>query len=183
MRLPIYKLSLESMSIHEMLYCFNRIKKGIVVFEDIDLAKSSQEDASHDGGGLLKDKGVRYRDLLNVLDGLDTPEGIIFILTSNNKDRIGKALLRPGRIDVDIEFDLMDRPEIEEYVSRFYGQTVSVETDKRMSPADLRAVCLANDLNGAIELIGGKTWASQGTARSNGKSSASLALFNRNTSS
>lgn len=42
--------------------------------------------------------------LLNILDGLEEYPGRIIIMTSNQPDKLDKALIRPGRIDHIIEF-------------------------------------------------------------------------------
>ncbi len=42
--------------------------------------------------------------LLNILDGLNECSGRIIIMTTNKIDHLDKALIRPGRIDIKIEF-------------------------------------------------------------------------------
>ncbi len=37
--------------------------------------------------------------LLNVLDGFNAPEDVLFIMTTNKIETLDPALLRPGRID------------------------------------------------------------------------------------
>ena len=41
--------------------------------------------------------------LLNYIDGLDSPDGTIWILTTNHVDKLDQALTRPGRMDLNIE--------------------------------------------------------------------------------
>lgn len=47
---------------------------------------------------------INIATLLNVFDGLLSPEEVIFIITTNKKDEIDERLFRPGRIDHMIEF-------------------------------------------------------------------------------
>jgi len=44
--------------------------------------------------------------LINAIDGIASQEGRIFIMTTNYKNRLDPALLRPGRVDKSIFFPL-----------------------------------------------------------------------------
>jgi ATP-dependent 26S proteasome regulatory subunit len=55
--------------------------------------------------------------LINTLDGLNTPHGLIVFITTNYKDRLDPALIRPGRIDCDIEVEALDREQTEASMS------------------------------------------------------------------
>jgi chaperone BCS1 len=46
--------------------------------------------------------------LLNILDGVASQEGRILIMTTNHMEKLDKALIRPGRIDMIINFGLAD---------------------------------------------------------------------------
>lgn len=46
--------------------------------------------------------------LLNILDGVASQEGRILIMTTNHVEKLDKALIRPGRVDMTIEFGLAD---------------------------------------------------------------------------
>lgn len=50
-------------------------------------------------------------ELLNALDGVASPEGLIIIATTNNLDAIDPALLRPGRMDLVREIGYL-KPEL-----------------------------------------------------------------------
>jgi len=47
--------------------------------------------------------------LLNILDGVASQEGRILIMTTNHLEKLDKALIRPGRVDMIIKFDLADK--------------------------------------------------------------------------
>ena len=53
--------------------------------------------------------GLTLAGLLNVLDGVDSVEGRIVIMTSNNPNNLDEALVRRGRIDRKIEFRFASR--------------------------------------------------------------------------
>lgn len=59
--------------------------------------------------------------LINTLDGVATPHGLIVFLTTNYRDRLDPALLRDGRIDMDIEVGPLDREATAQMFAAFYG--------------------------------------------------------------
>ncbi|PUU77938.1 BCS1 N terminal-domain-containing protein [Tuber borchii] len=52
------------------------------------------------------DTRVSLSGLLNVIDGVASPEGRVLILTTNHPEKLDAALIRPGRVDMKIEFKL-----------------------------------------------------------------------------
>lgn len=46
--------------------------------------------------------------LLNILDGVASQEGRVLIMTTNHVDKLDKALIRPGRVDMMVEFGRAD---------------------------------------------------------------------------
>ena len=105
------------------------LNNGIVVLEDIDCmtdivlkrteiqkAKESIEDES----------SITLEYLLNILDGLLTANDSIVIMTTNHKDHLDEALIRPGRIDNSIEMKNCDSHQIANIYRRFIGREISV---------------------------------------------------------
>jgi hypothetical protein len=92
--------------------------------------------------------------LLNLLDGvLETP-GRIVIMTSNYPQRLDKALVRPGRIDINIQFDRADIEMIKDMICHFYDKShmelehiiLKSEIDKKYTPAEVISI-LCNNYN------------------------------------
>ena len=71
--------------------------------------------------------------LLEIIDGIVEVPGRVIIMTTNRRDYLDKALLRPGRIDMEIEFKRLRRVHIAEIYKRWYGQTLS-ENDLKGIP-------------------------------------------------
>jgi chaperone BCS1 len=46
--------------------------------------------------------------LLNILDGVASQEGRVLIMTTNHLDKLDKALIRPGRVDMTVQFGKSD---------------------------------------------------------------------------
>jgi chaperone BCS1 len=44
--------------------------------------------------------------LLNILDGVASQEGRVLVMTTNHVEKLDEALIRPGRVDMMIKFDL-----------------------------------------------------------------------------
>jgi hypothetical protein len=57
--------------------------------------------------------------LLGTLDGVVSPEGVVFIMTTNHKDRIDPAIIRPGRIDLELHMGYFDLNRASKLGSRF----------------------------------------------------------------
>ncbi|KAK0743095.1 BCS1 N terminal-domain-containing protein [Schizothecium vesticola] len=62
------------------------------------------------GGGGNKETGGRLSlsGLLNILDGVASQEGRVLIMTTNHVEKLDKALIRPGRVDMTVKFDKAD---------------------------------------------------------------------------
>lgn len=56
----------------------------------------------------FKATSLSLSSILNLLDGIVTPSGIIVFLTTNNPDKLDSALLRDGRIDARYDFTNFD---------------------------------------------------------------------------
>jgi SpoVK/Ycf46/Vps4 family AAA+-type ATPase len=52
---------------------------------------------------------ITMNGILNCLDGFNNPEGLIVIMTTNFPDKLDDALLRSGRIDLNIELTYLDK--------------------------------------------------------------------------
>lgn len=88
-------------------------KNSIILLEDIDCLFMTKDREKVENNKYLS-------TLLNILDGVNSPTGIIYILTTNYINRIDKAILRPGRIDMYIKMDYFNKDEIFEMYSIYY---------------------------------------------------------------
>ena len=73
---------------------------------------------------LLKDKNedkLTLGGILEIIDGLIECPGRVIIMTTNHNDQIDSALLRPGRIDMQIEFKKLRHCHIAEIYKKWYG--------------------------------------------------------------
>lgn len=90
--------------------------RAVLVIEDIDAYSVSHErdhKASRDGG-------LSLSGLLNALDGFDTPDGLVTIVTTNHAQRLDPALVRPGRLDRSFTLDHIAAAELDRLFRWFY---------------------------------------------------------------
>ena len=59
--------------------------------------------------------------ILEIIDGLVECPGRVIIMTTNHKEHLDSALLRPGRIDIEIEFKKLRGDHIAEIYKKWYG--------------------------------------------------------------
>ncbi|KIW21531.1 hypothetical protein PV08_02111 [Exophiala spinifera] len=59
--------------------------------------------------------------LLNAIDGVSASEGRVLVLTTNYRERLDDALIRPGRVDYQVQFRLASRPQARELFWRIYS--------------------------------------------------------------
>ncbi|KAJ5306947.1 hypothetical protein N7508_005962 [Penicillium antarcticum] len=67
--------------------------------------------------------GVTLSGLLNVIDGVAASEGRILVMTTNHADKLDPALLRPGRVDMTINFGYTSEADIREMFISIYNTT------------------------------------------------------------
>jgi mitochondrial chaperone BCS1 len=155
-KLKIYIVSLNSSAMNEenlgTLFA-DLPKRCVVLLEDIDTAglthtrqapeKEPEEDekpADKTPAGRTaanttqtSPNRISLSALLNVIDGVASQEGRVLIMTTNHIEKLDEALIRPGRVDMKIKFDLADSAMIK---TLFKGIFATLEGDFPKSFAD-----------------------------------------------
>ncbi|KAH8897027.1 hypothetical protein GQ53DRAFT_778260 [Thozetella sp. PMI_491] len=137
MRIYIVSLSSVSANEENLASLFAELpRRCVVLLEDIDTAglthtreetgvdDNESNDGNNDNNGSAK--STRKRDprkpnnnngntgrlslsgLLNILDGVASQEGRVLIMTTNHIEKLDKALIRPGRVDMIVKFGKAD---------------------------------------------------------------------------
>lgn len=90
-------------------------------------------------------------DLLNILDGVIESHGRIIIITSNHPYVLDSALLRPGRIDLQIETGYCDPEMIKDMFNFFYKTNYTIDKfnnfKSNLTPAQINNIFLNNSQN------------------------------------
>ena len=92
----------------------------ILLFEDIDAVTTDRSKIKDE----KKMGGVSLSGLLNILDGLLSQEGVITIMTTNFKDRLDEALVRPGRVDLEVKFEYATADQLIKLFDRFFPNNI-----------------------------------------------------------
>jgi SpoVK/Ycf46/Vps4 family AAA+-type ATPase len=98
------------------------------------------------GNLIEEDAPIDLAFILNLLDGTLESEGRILALSTNFPERIDRALIRPGRIDMIIEFKKCSRQMIQEMLSSFYEQefpVIEIE-EYKWTPAEVNQILFRN---------------------------------------
>lgn len=113
-KLDIFYLSLASVkSDTDLLTLLSQTHpKSILLLEDIDVFHAAR-DRDADG------KEMTLSGLLNALDGVATPHGLITVMTTNNIDTLDDALLRAGRADRVVEFSYPTAEQVDRMLIKF----------------------------------------------------------------
>ena len=89
------------------------IEKSVII-------KSNTKDKDENENIIEKKCRVSYNTLLDILDGVNPNSGRITFITTNHPNKLGKALLRAGRIDKKYKLDYANNKEIIEYFQMYY---------------------------------------------------------------
>ena len=104
--------------------------RSVLLLEDIDIVHGAKvRDDS--------EPGVTLSGLLNALDGVMTPHGLVTIMTTNNKSVIDDALLRPGRVDTHEHLGFVDDYQLAGLAEVGIGRSVELPplSTKLLAPA------------------------------------------------
>ena len=111
-------------------------KNALIAFEDIDAVHAGREGSK---------SGVSFSGLLNAIDGVAAQEGRALFMTTNFRDRLDAALIRPGRADVHVELGFIGAAAAAAMFARFFPEAVEEGAmfvasfgERRMAPAALQ---------------------------------------------
>lgn len=129
----IFILSINGMKDdNEVLRAFQNVPSGsFILIEDVDAAKNFRK--RNDENESVKTSGVTLSGLLNAIDGVGSKDNIILFMTTNFREKIDSALIRPGRIDVKEEISLFGKEEVRKMVKLFYNDETSDQIEKAVS--------------------------------------------------
>ena len=119
MHMDLYYLSLKGMDDESLASMGTRIPpNSIVLLEDVDVCTSVARDREENNSDT---ETVSMSALLNLLDGLQSPPGVAFIMTTNRLEVLDEAVLRPGRVDLTVELGYVDDMQLRDMVKYYVG--------------------------------------------------------------
>ncbi|SMR71153.1 chaperone BCS1 [Aliiroseovarius halocynthiae] len=155
--LDIGRATLTDDDLREAMMCAP--KGALIAIEDVDAVFTQRE-------GGEKRSGVSFSGLLNAIDGVAAQEGRALVMTTNHKERLDPALIRPGRADVHTELGLVSAATARRLYMRFFpdehglaGMFEQQLGHQRHSPAQIQGWLLANsaDPKTAAQALGLKS--------------------------
>lgn len=93
--------------------------KCILLLEDIDALFVDRK--TNDSNKSM----ISFSGILNVLDGMGRKHGLITFMTTNYKNRLDSALIRPGRIDYVIKFNFITKEQLYNMFQQFIPEQIN----------------------------------------------------------
>jgi len=114
---------------------------SVVVLEDVDslFIKHEQEKAK-----AVNRSTITFSGLLNCLDGLGSRDGVVVMMTTNNKESLHRSLTRSGRVDKEVEFGLANQAQVSKMFLKFYpgeddlAEKFAKKQEQKLSTADIQ---------------------------------------------
>jgi chaperone BCS1 len=106
--MDVYLLSLSGTGMNDenLQRLMSDVRAGcMVILEDIDCTVPDRDAA-------VSSSRVSLSGLLNCLDGIISREGCLIVMTTNRRESLDAALIRPGRVDMEVEFGNADYRQI-----------------------------------------------------------------------
>jgi hypothetical protein len=121
-----YRQAREGDSVQQL---FSVEKRGIVFFDDMDLALRDRETVNE-----TEDQAV----FLSALDGITVHEGVVFVFTSNcAPELIDRAFQRPGRLDLVLQLKAPDVTLRRRLIERWHEEIqASLDLDEVVASTD-----------------------------------------------
>lgn len=109
--------------------------QSLLLLEDIDVASAARTRNKEN------QSGVSLSGLLNALDGVITPYGLVTVMTSNRRNVLDEALIRPGRADVELAIDYADGDQVRRLVKMILdvdpGPLDHLTSSHKLAPATI----------------------------------------------
>lgn len=122
MNLYILSLASDDMNDERFACLLSEIPpNSFMVLEDVDAAFAARNRKSDNGD--QQSSGLTLTGILNALDGFMASEGSIVLMTTNHRDLLDPALIRPGRVDFEEHFTAATRSQLRRLYQRFFPKS------------------------------------------------------------
>lgn len=131
-----------------------KIKNNIIVFEDIDLLFTNTTTVS-DNNIVTSSKEEKLHYLLQLFSGINTPNNMIVICTTNYIEKLDERLTRPGRFDLVYkmpEFGHLEARQMCQYYN-VPARIVLQGMGDYINPAELQNLCIKYAMQENIRAI------------------------------
>jgi chaperone BCS1 len=114
---------------------------SIILIEDIDAVKTKKmHSRSAKSEPKEETNGISLSGLLNALDGVSYREGTVVIMTTNHPEDLDPAVLRPGRVNLHVKFELANKDCAVRMLTAFYGELSEsyIKSFKKCLPKEIQ---------------------------------------------
>ena len=134
---------------------------NVLMNNDNDTDKDKDKDNDNDNDNDNETKKTNYKKttplvprsssnltlsaLLNIMDGIAEDNGRILIMTSNYWSKLDTALVRPGRIDIEIKMGHIDESILNEYVYDQYRKKIPKSKMKKIKFENITPCIMINE--------------------------------------
>lgn len=158
----VYTLDLNSVrDTASLMEAFSSVPRhSILLIEDIDTFGVTR--TRENGGGKMESEfsEITLSSLLNAMDGIASSEAYMLIMTSNNPEQLDPALVRSGRVDVNLYIGYPEHQQRMRMHQRFLPNKTQEEShrfaasNQGKSASDLQCLLVEKALNGEREEAG-----------------------------
>ena len=133
----IYYISFDNIETNDDLHnivdhVIKNCNGGIIVCEDIDAIGNFLHKRVNDDfieittaeTNNIKNNSLTMAYFLNLLQGTITPDGLIFIATTNHLEKLDEAFYRDGRFDVKLTLTYADKYQMNKIYNKFIGRNI-----------------------------------------------------------
>ena len=114
----IYNIDLSKDNIWDIITKIQ--KNSLILMEDVDRYFKHVRNNKDSNEIVSWESTFNMNKMLNMLDGVTSPDECLIVMTANDKSVIPDVMLRSGRIDLVVEFSYCTREQIIEYTKLFY---------------------------------------------------------------
>jgi SpoVK/Ycf46/Vps4 family AAA+-type ATPase len=120
-------------------------KKDTLSTDDIIKAVSEGKDTDKN----IKPSTITTGEVLELLDGVGETDDRVIIFTTNHPEMLDKAFLRPGRIDLNLEFKKLRKVDVDDLYHLWFKTRIPMEClnkmkDYTLSQAEMGQLCFTH---------------------------------------
>lgn len=146
LNLDVYLLNLGDRQLDDsrVNYLLGQVPAGnIILLEDIDAAFAGRKLTTAEES----QSQVTFSGLLNAIDGVASRDGRLLFMTTNHREKLDAALIRPGRADVHVLFDNASPYQAMQMFRRFYDNPDNklIEEFGRITPPNKLSMAAIQD--------------------------------------
>jgi hypothetical protein len=140
-----YKREIHYMNLHDYEMSDSGLRNAFRSLNDNSLLIIEDIDSYFEEKRKLRNDKISFTSLINCLDGVLSPEGVIMIFTTNKELDLDPALLRPGRIDFQVEIPKPSIIEVRGLYKHIFEKDLNLDNLRNgHSMAEIQNVFLSN---------------------------------------